>query len=187
MRIDWQCRPTSIRTNHGQAFVAASWDHKFGPARMNRWPGDAEQERTTFGRLMRGELMSRVRSTGNKSTEVRLVTLLRGAHLKGWRRHLPILGKPDFVWRKQRVAVFVDGCFWHGHNCGKNISPRTNTAAWGEKIAATRKRDRKTNAILRRQGWRVLRVWECELRRSSDKVVRRIAQAVRPPTAQAAP
>lgn len=62
----------------------------------------------------RSEVMSRIRSQGNKVTELRLISIFREARITGWRRKQPLLGKPDFVFRQQRLAVFVDGCFWHG-------------------------------------------------------------------------
>lgn len=131
-------------------------------------------KKTTFGGLTRSELMSRIRSKGNVSTEKKLLQLLRREHLIGWRRHLPILGNPDFAWRKQKIAVFVDGCFWHGHNCDRNLTPKTNVEAWEKKIRKNKKRDRLVNKELRRMGWRVLRIFECELARYPDACLRRI-------------
>ena len=145
---------------------------------MSRWPGNALRERTTFGGLSRGELMSRVRSTGNETTEKRLVSLLRAASLSGWRRHQPLSGRPDFVWPKIKVVVFVDGCFWHGHDCGRNVTPRTNAKAWREKIEANQKRDRKTTRLLRQEGWKVIRIWECQLAKNPSRCVARIRKAV---------
>ncbi|HOD83671.1 MAG TPA: very short patch repair endonuclease [Phycisphaerae bacterium] len=148
---------------------------------MSRWPGNAQREQTTFGRLRRSELMSLVRSTGNKTTERCLVSLLREAGLKGWRRHLPLPGKPDFVWRSARVAVFVDGCFWHGHDCGKCLDPKTNAKAWRDKIAGNQARDRKVTRALRKEGWKVIRIWECELKKNPRRCMARIAEAVKKP------
>ncbi|HUS58093.1 MAG TPA: very short patch repair endonuclease [Planctomycetota bacterium] len=145
---------------------------------MSRWPGNAERERTTFGGLSRGQLMSRVRSFGNRTTERRLVGLLRKAHLSGWRRRYTLLGHPDFVWPKAKVAVFVDGCFWHGHDCGKNISPKTNAAAWQEKIHQNKERDRLVNRSLRQQGWQIVRLWECQLAKNPDTCIARIRKAL---------
>ncbi|HUT59268.1 MAG TPA: DNA mismatch endonuclease Vsr [Phycisphaerae bacterium] len=145
---------------------------------MSRWPGNAQRERTTFGGLSRAQLMSRVRSTGNQTTERRLAVLLRKARLSGWRRQRPILGRPDFVWPRAKVAVFVDGCFWHGHDCGKNISPKTNVRAWGEKIRRNRERDRRVNRSLREQGWRIVRIWECQLAKSAARCIDRIRRAL---------
>jgi len=145
----------------------------------SQWPGNAYRERTTFGGLRRSELMARIRSRGNFTTERRLALLLRQAKLSGWRRHQPLPGRPDFVWPRERVVVFVDGCFWHGHDCGKNITPRTNALAWCEKIARNRKRDRKVSRLLRRGGWSVVRIWECHLNRRSEYCVSRIGRALK--------
>jgi len=149
---------------------------------MSRWPGDAKAERTTFGGLPRGELMSRIRSFGNATTEKRMATLLRRAGLSGWRRHLPLPGCPDFVWRTAKVAVFVDGCFWHGHTCGKNINPKTNAEFWDNKITRNRERDLRVNRLLRRIGWKVIRVWECDLAKTPEKDIARIARLLSPAT-----
>jgi len=145
---------------------------------VSRWPGDARRERTTFGGLRRGQLMSLVRSTGNRSTEGRLATLLRSAGLVGWRRHQKLPGKPDFIWRAAKVAVFVDGCFWHGHDCGKNVTPKTNAQAWGEKIERNRARDRRVSRALRDRGWTVVRIWECDLAKRPSLCLSRIQRAI---------
>lgn len=141
---------------------------------MSHWPGNPERQRTTFGSLNRRELMSRVRSTGNQTTEKRLASLLRKANLPGWRRHQPLPGRPDFIWPNLKVAVFVDGCFWHGHNCGKNVTPKTNAKAWKDKIERTQARDRQATRKLRRLGWGVIRIWECRLAKSPERCVQRI-------------
>lgn len=141
---------------------------------MIRWPGDPEKERTTFGGLSRSALMLRVRSTGNQTTEKRLASLLRKAGLTGWRRRQPILGHPDFTWLNLKIAVFVDGCFWHGHDCGRNVTPKTNAAAWKNKIEGNRARDRRVARKLRRQGWAIIRIWECRLNKEPERCLRRI-------------
>src|SRR5688572_3240907 len=119
---------------------------------MGVWPGDPRKERTSFGRLSRGQLMARVTSKGNRTTEGRFLILLRENGISGWRRQFGITGRPDFAWPSLRVAVFLDGCFWHGHRCGKNIRPRTNAEAWERKLAANRKRDRRVTRALQQQG-----------------------------------
>ncbi|MFT3830569.1 MAG: very short patch repair endonuclease [Opitutaceae bacterium] len=164
----------------------------------------------------RSALMARIRSAGNASTELRLVTLLRAAGIRGWRRgcrlRLPVSGlelrvsgrrveglglkeraatmhpcssvgsvvhaqrtapaspkpatgraaltvKPDFVFRQERLVVFVDGCFWHG--CPRHYTrPQARRVFWDAKIAANRARDRRLDRVLRAAGWRVLHVWE---------------------------
>lgn len=81
----------------------------------------------------------------------------------GWRRHLPLPGKPDFTFSRQRVVVFVDGCFWHG--CGKHLRlPKNNHEYWQQKISRNINRDKITKRTLSRGGWKVLRVWEHELK-----------------------
>ncbi|MFL6521714.1 MAG: very short patch repair endonuclease [Chthoniobacterales bacterium] len=108
--------------------------------------------------------MSRIRSKGNLRTEMRLVTLLRRSGITGWRRHHRVLGNPDFVFRSQRIAIFVDGCFWHGCPRCKRIA-KTNRRFWTEKIRRNRSRDRTNTARLRQKGWAVIRVWEHDLTR----------------------
>lgn len=142
-----------------------------------RWPGDASIERTSFGGLPRAALMARVKSSGNRTTELKLASLLESANVRGWRRGYPLYGKPDFVWRKERVAVFVDGCFWHGHDC-RNLSPKKNAQVWAEKIEANRRRDSRTSKALLEAGWKVVRIWECDLRKRPQLALRSIQRAL---------
>ena len=150
-----------------------------------------------FSKKKRSEVMSRIRSRGNKETEVALARLLRANGIWGWRRHLLLsvrssrgdeaqtknrqskflnregVGassrrllrvRPDFVFAKARLAVFVDGCFWHG--CPKHgTNPKGNAAFWLKKISGNQARDLLVNRALRRANWRVLRIWEHELAR----------------------
>jgi DNA mismatch endonuclease (patch repair protein) len=113
--------------------------------------------------------MSRVRAKGNKSTELRLISLLRAEKIKGWRRHPALVGNPDFIFRKARVVIFVDGCFWHG--CPKHGRvPKSNQDFWVAKITANKQRDRFVSRTLKLQGWQVLRIWEHDLRGVSASV-----------------
>lgn len=115
-----------------------------------------------WNKQKRSEVMARIRSQGNKATELRLISIFHEAHITGWRRKQPLLGKPDFVFRKQRLAVFVDGCFWHG--CSKCYRrPASNQTYWDEKIQRNQKRDRQVTRELRKAGWQVLRIWEHQL------------------------
>ena len=127
----------------------------------------------TVSRKTRSWVMSRVRSNRNRSTEWRLRAALVRAGIRGWTLSgagLP--GNPDFVFPKRRVVVFVDGCFWHGcRRCDR--TPSSNVDYWTAKIERNRRRDRRVAAELRRGGWKVVRVWEHELR-SLDKVVKKI-------------
>ena len=124
-----------------------------------------------WSKKKRSEVMSRIRDKGNQKTEIRLAMLLRKAGIRGWRRHLPFPGRPDFSFRKKKVAVFVDGCFWHG--CPRCFRlPKQNRAFWKAKIEGNRKRDLSVNGRLRRLGWKVIRIRECQLRKADNVLVK---------------
>ena len=108
---------------------------------------------------MRSRVMARVKSKGNVSTEMRLIDVLRENSVTGWRRGYPLFGKPDFTFPKKKVAVFVDGCFWHGHP-QKCRMPNTNRAYWERKISRNKARDRLVTRTLDEMGWHVIRIWE---------------------------
>lgn len=131
----------------------------------------------TVSRETRSRVMAKVRSTRNKSTEWRVRAGLIQAGIRGWTMNpCDLSGKPDFVFPLQRLAVFVDGCFWHGcKTCGK--APSSNTGYWNAKICRNRNRDRGVKMRLQKEGWRVLRIWEHELG-SLGKVIRRINGAL---------
>jgi DNA mismatch endonuclease, patch repair protein len=174
-----------------------------------------------FTKAKRSEVMSRIRSRGNRDTELALARLLRANGITGWRRHVLIRAtvesswlrvegrkprqgverrkrsktpqpstfnpqlavRPDFVFLKSRTAIFVDGCFWHG--CPKHATwPAHRAAWWRRKIEGNKTRDRVVNRVLRRAGWRVLRIWEHELQRGKhptsnvDRLVQRIRRAL---------
>jgi DNA mismatch endonuclease (patch repair protein) len=177
-----------------------------------------------FSKAKRSEVMSRIRSRGNRDTELAMARLLRANGIKGWRRHLEIRGrvalprgpkigaarqhrptnnqltarrsvptfrvKPDFVFRQVRLALFVDGCFWHG--CPRHATkPVNNRAFWRRKLAGNKTRDRLVNRTLRQAGrvkwrghhaagWRVLRIWECELTRKNEvRLVKRLKSCLK--------
>lgn len=112
----------------------------------------------------RSKIMSAIRSKGNASTELRFVAILKNARITGWRRHQNLPGKPDFVFRSERVAVFIDGCFWHCCPlCSK--PPTQNKSYWGPKLKRNRERDALVLEELRARGWKVIRIWEHELER----------------------
>ncbi|HRQ87775.1 MAG TPA: very short patch repair endonuclease [Bacteroidia bacterium] len=121
-----------------------------------------------FTKGKRSEIMSRVRGKGNKATELRLIALFREHRITGWRRNYPLFGKPDFVFPKERVAVFVDGEFWHGHPTRAKI-PETNREFWAAKIVRNKARDRLVSKTLREKGWRVIRIWQFQLRSGAWK------------------
>lgn len=125
----------------------------------------------------RSQVMARIRSKGNAKTELRLVELMRFHRITGWRRHQPLAGRPDFTFRQERVVLFVDGCFWHG--CPKCYrAPESNTSYWSSKVTSNRARDLRVSRELRENGWRVLRIWEHELKQSPGRVIGRIKRAL---------
>ena len=123
-------------------------------------------------------IMSRVRGRGNKATELRMLDVFRQNRITGWRRHKRIFGKPDFIFLKARLAVFVDGCFWHG--CPKHASePASNRGFWRRKLERNKVRDRLVNRTLKYRGWRVLRVWQHELSQKNEpRLVSRIQRTL---------
>ena len=137
-----------------------------------------------FTKAKRSAVMSRIRSRGNKDTELALAKLFRQNQITGWRRQIQVRIKkvegrsfkvrPDFIFPKLKLAVFVDGCFWHG--CPKHgTQPKGNAAFWWRKFATNKKRDALVTQTLRKNGWRVIRIWECALRRATiNSVLRRI-------------
>jgi DNA mismatch endonuclease (patch repair protein) len=181
-----------------------------------------------FSKQKRSEVMSRIRSRGNKNTELALAKLFRQNKIIGWRRHVQIRGRdgplgrprpqriegrhercqirvpavrgrrltprsatgtarrtvptfrvrPDFVFPKIKLAVFVDGCFWHG--CPQHgTQPKGNRAFWKNKFARNKARDVLVNQSLRRANWRVVRLWEHELAKKNEaRLLRRIQRAL---------
>jgi len=121
----------------------------------------------------RSQVMGRILGKGNKSTEMIVVKLFRKHRITGWRRHLPLPGRPDFCFLRQKVAVFIDGCFWHG--CPKCYRrPKTNKRFWDEKRAANQSRDKIVSKELRARGFVVIRVYEHQLKKP-DAILRRIS------------
>jgi DNA mismatch endonuclease, patch repair protein len=118
--------------------------------------------------------MSRVRGRGNKATELAAVKFFRRNRFTGWRRRQYIFGHPDFVFPRVHVAIFVDGCFWHC--CPKHSTrPANNREFWERKLNANKLRDIVVNRTLRKQGWRILRIWEHELKPTNEqKLIKRI-------------
>src|SRR5262245_15459150 len=109
-----------------------------------------------FSRNHRSQIMASVRSSGNASTELRLASIFRKHQISGWRRKSRLFGRPDFVFLRLKVAVFVDGCFWHG--CMKHgVIPTTNSVFWKAKIVRNQRRDRLVNRVLTSEGWTVVR------------------------------
>lgn len=173
-----------------------------------------------FTKAKRSEVMSRIRSRGNRDTELALAKLFRRHGITGWRRQVQIRTsprpspqksvnsprpspgfatlsrsrrrgtreegvrvRPDFVFPKLKLAVFVDGCFWHG--CPKHATkPKNNAAFWRKKLAGNKRRDARVTRVLRRAGWRVLRIWEHTLRwatlkpQNEARLLRRLSASI---------
>jgi DNA mismatch endonuclease (patch repair protein) len=131
-----------------------------------------------FTKAKRSEVMRRIRGRGSKATEIALAKLFRRHKITGWRRNQKVFGKPDFVFPKLKLAVFVDGYFWHG--CPKHATkPKNNRAFWRNKFARNNARDRIVNRTLRQLGWTVLRIWQHELSQKNEThLLRRIQRAM---------
>lgn len=132
-----------------------------------------------FDKKARSEIMRAVKSKNTKSTELTLIKLFKENHIIGWRHSYNVKGHPDFVFLKERLAIFVDGCFWHGHNC-RNTRPADNAEYWAKKQARNIQRDKEVTQLFEKRGWTVLRIWECELRRKNvERTVQRIMTALK--------
>ena len=126
------------------------------------------------------EHVSRVMSANkskNTSPELALKRSLRVAKVGGYKRNYKKLpGKPDFVFMRQRLAVFVNGCFWHRcPKCMKRL-PKTNRHYWGPKFEANVRRDARNRRALRRQGWSVMIIWECRLKSDLGSATQSLAR-----------
>jgi DNA mismatch endonuclease, patch repair protein len=127
---------------------------------------------------VRSANMRAIRATGNRSTEWRLRSLLIRNEIRGWKVHSKqFLGTPDFAFPESKILIFIDGCYWHGcPNCGH--IPRTNSEYWTAKIGRNQVRDKKYTRELRKQGFKVIRIWECNLKKHPARVLRCIQKAI---------
>lgn len=109
--------------------------------------------------------MSHIRSTNSKPEEiVRKYLFRKGLRYRKNVRKLP--GCPDVVLKKYKAVIFVNGCFWHHHDCGRFVWPKSNEEYWRKKILRNVERDRANKAVLEEQGWRVFTIWECQLKKA---------------------
>jgi DNA mismatch endonuclease, patch repair protein len=127
----------------------------------------------------RSKTMRAIRGSGNRTTEMRLRSALVRLGLRGWLLHpQAVPGHPDLVFPRPKLAIFVDGCFWHGcPTCGH--VPKTNRAFWEAKIAGNRRRDVRNAKVLRRRGYSVLRIREHDLQRNAEACVSRVVRSLR--------
>jgi len=133
-----------------------------------------------FSKKKRSAIMAAIKGKGARSTELAVRSILRRLGITGWRANLnSIPGTPDFAFLKIKLAVFVDGCFWHGcKTCLRNRRPATNVVFWRKKIAGNIRRDNRVNRGLRRLGWSVLRIWEHSVEKNRATVEKRLSRAV---------
>src|SRR6266567_2007470 len=118
--------------------------------------------------------MSRIRSRDTKP-EVLFRRLLFGRGLRGYRLHVKLPGRPDIVFSRKKLVVFIDGCFWHGcPRCSDGRAPVSNTSYWAAKRESNRLRDLSRTSELRRAGWTVIRLWEHDILKRPDVCIRRI-------------
>jgi len=127
---------------------------------------------------VRSRMMAGIRSKDTKPE----MLIRKGLHRLGLRflvhdKRLP--GKPDLVFPRWRAAIFVNGCFWHGHDCRLFKLPSTRTEFWRDKIAANKKRDATALRKLDEAGWRVLSIWECEIKGRSAEEIESVLQRCR--------
>jgi len=124
--------------------------------------------------VSRSSNMRAIKSKGNHSTEWRLRSMLVRQKIKGWKMHnQEIIGSPDFVFPTKRIAIFLDGCFWHGCPICGDI-PKTNCEYWKAKLARNISRDKINTRQLRKQGFTVIRIWECALKKNPTRYLQRI-------------
>ena len=119
-----------------------------------------------FSKAKRSEVMKAVKSRNTKTTELKMLEIFKELRITGWRRTYPLVGKPDFVFPRKRIVVFVDGCFWHGHDC-RNVTPKENAAFWDAKRAYNKRHDQDVTETLESKKWSVIRIWECELKKKN--------------------
>ena len=125
--------------------------------------------------------MKQVRSHGNKSTELKLIDVFKELNISGWRRNYPVVGHPDFVFLKSKAAIFVDGCFWHGHDC-RNTRPSDNAEYWAKKRSRNIEHDKAITALFENRKWLVIRIWECELKKKNrDALLRKLKPIIANP------
>jgi len=123
-----------------------------------------------FNKEKRSQVMSLVRSKNNKTTELKLIEIFKQNGIIGWRRNYKVKGHPDFVFLDKKIAIFVDGCFWHGHDC-RNTRPADNAEFWQKKRERNMAHDKEITKLFETRGWTVIRIWECELAKKNIEIL----------------
>ena len=121
-----------------------------------------------FSQTKRSDIMSKISSKDTKPE----ILVRKSLFSKGFRYRINVKtlpGKPDIVLPKYKTIIFVNGCFWHGHNCKKGKLPSSNTDFWKEKISNNKSRDAKNSDLLVKLGWKVIIIWQCEISKIDNR------------------
>jgi len=135
----------------------------------------------TVSRTVRSRIMA---SVGTKNTGPEIF-LRKALHRRGLRYRLfssDLPGRPDIVFPRYRTAVFVHGCFWHSHGCKLSTVPSSRKSFWDTKFRQNRARDERVTNELRRSGWKVIAIWQCQLGKrgqSADSIARKIEKGLK--------
>ncbi|MCP4257818.1 MAG: DNA mismatch endonuclease Vsr [Planctomycetes bacterium] len=130
-----------------------------------------------YSKVKRSEIMSHVKNKGTQPEET-VANMLRTLRVRYRRNVRSLPGEPDFVVSSGKIVIFVHGCFWHNHsNCNRANLPKTNRRFWKIKIESNKRRDRRIARLLRKQGWRVITIWQCALR-NPERVIRRLQRMI---------
>jgi DNA mismatch endonuclease (patch repair protein) len=132
-----------------------------------------------FDKKTRSKIMSSIRSKDTKpELLVRKFLFSKGFRFRVNDKKLP--GKPDIVLPKYKTVIFVHGCFWHGHEDCKYFSlPKTRSEWWFEKIGKNKSRDKKNVSVLRKEKWKVIEIWECELKKGKERTLKKVVKKLK--------
>lgn len=120
--------------------------------------------------------MSLIKSTDTKP-EIQVKKFLFHRGLR-YRTHYKVPGKPDIAFPSKKIAIFVQGCFWHKHNCKYSTIPKTNRDYWAKKIQYNKKRDTINAKKLKSMGWKIVYIWECDLKYSPNRILNKLANYI---------
>jgi DNA mismatch endonuclease, patch repair protein len=124
-----------------------------------------------FSKEKRSIIMSAIKSKDTKPELLVFEILTKNFKIKFIKNYAKLPGKPDFVNKRYKIVIFVHGCFWHNHHCKKgNSRPKTNTDFWTKKILENKKRDRKNSKSIRKLGWSVITIWECQIKKPQQLI-----------------
>jgi DNA mismatch endonuclease (patch repair protein) len=155
----------------------------FTPGESNYPRGSRDKRIMTdvYTKSKRSEIMSRIKGS-KTSPEKTVASMLRKLKVRFRINVRSLPGQPDFVVYPTKTVIFVHGCFWHNHtNCKRAKLPTTNRAFWKQKILGNKRRDNRITRLLRKQGWRVITVWQCSLR-NENRVFQRLCRMLSPKT-----